>query len=77
MTIIRSEEFFKYHNFNADDATEMGLEKACILWNIENFKSSGFSSFEELFPYIESKKLRKFIKQLIKEGKLISGGEHE
>ena len=71
MKIIRSHEFFGWHLFSAEEAVEFGLEKACVLNNISNFKSSGFSSFEEFFPYIESKKLRKILKELIKEGKII------
>lgn len=69
MTIIRSEEFYKYHTFSTEDVLKYGMEKASILGNITNV-SVRFENLHEGFPYFEKEKFYRLLDELKKEGLL-------
>jgi hypothetical protein len=54
-----------WHGFTIKQAVEMGLEKACILGNIDGFR---LNDLEKVFPYIEPERLKTLINELVLDG---------
>lgn len=69
MTIIRADEFYKFHTISIEDVLKHGMEKACILGNITNV-STKFENIHEGFPYFEKEKFYKLLNELKEEGLL-------
>lgn len=68
--IIRDEEYYKNHLIYTDDVIKYGLEKACILGNIEKGMQMPYEEIYKLFPYLEKEKFYKFLEELIECGAL-------
>lgn len=60
--------------FSCKDAESMGLEKAIIYWNIENFAGSPRIYLSCHFPFIEKKRFYLLLEELIDEGMLKDDG---
>ena len=59
-----------YQGFTVDLAKKIGLEKACIIENINDAKDKSFSGLNQHFPYIHPETLKKLIVELIASGDL-------
>jgi DNA-binding PadR family transcriptional regulator len=66
--IHRSPEFYKYHVVNSDDVLKHGMEKACILGNLDKLFYEDRENFHEHFAYIEQKRFYKLLDKLIEDG---------
>lgn len=76
ITVVRTNDC---QLFLVKDAIEFGLEKACILGNINNCRDTSHSGLRLFFSYIDPFKVDALINELIHEGKLVitEGGSNE
>jgi len=70
INIVRSAEWYEWHTFNANLAEQYGVEKACILENLNKFNKEIHKSFSDVFPYIKKEALFKHIDELLEMGLL-------
>jgi len=75
--IIRAPYFYKYHVIYTEDVLAYGMEKACILGNIDKFDKKIHKEYHDLFPYIEKDKFYNHLNELIEYGKLILVNESD
>jgi len=66
--IIRSDEYIKYHTISSDDVIKYGMEKACILGNIDRCSDLKRLEYHTVFPYIEIKRFYSLLNEMLKEG---------
>lgn len=68
--IKRRDEWYTYHLICTEDVKEHGLEKSCILGNLDKIKPDQ-ESYDDLyknFPYIKKDKFYKLLEELEKSG---------
>jgi hypothetical protein len=63
------------HNFSPEMAKVIGLERACILANIDDAPNKNLKGLSSHFKYIPEKRLEELVNELIESGDLVKGGE--
>ena len=70
LKIIRSPEWYKWHIVNTEHIEKYGIEKACILANIDKADEFNFDEKYKLFPYVKKELFYKYLEELLNEGVL-------
>ena len=70
MSIERSDEDHKYHIIKTEDVLKYGMQKACILGNLDKIRINPKHRWHENFPYIQEEEFYKLLNDLIDSGVL-------
>ncbi len=62
-----------WHGFSPEIAKVIGLEKACIIANIDDARNKTMKGLIDHFRYIPKEKLESIINELIESGDLLTG----
>jgi hypothetical protein len=65
--IKRSEQYYKMHIINTEDVISHGMEKACILGNIDKYGHEDLKTLHERFPYIDKFVFYSSLHELVKD----------
>ncbi len=75
ITVIKASK--DWHNFSCEVAKVIGIEKACILANIDDSRIKTMKGLIDHFVYIPPERLEILINELIQAGDLEKGGDNE
>jgi hypothetical protein len=64
--IVKSEDWYDVHTFSVDFVKKYGLEKACVIANLEKIRKG--QKWSEAFPYIQEKRFNEILDELVEEG---------